>query len=222
MPTPKVKICCIANREEARMAIEAGAWALGLVAEMPSGIGPISDEEIVEIVPVVPPGVETFLLTSRVEADGIIDHHAVCGTSTIQLVDHVPHDDLAKIRRAIPQVKLVQVIHVTDEASVEEACLVAPLVDMILLDSGKPGAAIRTLGGTGDTHNWDISLQIRQQIGIPMFLAGGLKPDNVAGAIRHVQPFGVDLCSGIRTDDNLDSLKLGAFFDSVTNCRSDL
>jgi phosphoribosylanthranilate isomerase len=221
MNTPKVKVCCIMSRLEAEMAIDAGAWALGLVAEMPSGVGPISDEEIAEIVPVVPAGIETFLLTSRVEADGIIDHHRVCNTSTIQLVDHVRHKDLVKIRSALPEVKLVQVIHVIDRESVVEARLVAPLVDMILLDSGNPTATKRELGGTGRIHNWDLSLEICKSIGIPMFLAGGLKPDNVAGAIRHVRPFGVDLCSGIRKNGKLDSEKLGAFFSSVGTARED-
>jgi phosphoribosylanthranilate isomerase len=215
MTSPKVKVCCIANVQEARMAVDAGAWALGLVAEMPNGVGPISDEEIAEIIPSVPPGVETFLLTSRTEADAIIDHHRVCGTSTIQLVDHVPFRDLRKIRQALPAIKLVQVIHVLGEESITEAIEVAPLVDMILLDSGKPHAEVRTLGGTGDTHDWGISRKIRQEIGIPMFLAGGLNPKNVAGAIRHVQPFGVDLCSGLRTDDRLDPVKLEAFFAEV-------
>jgi phosphoribosylanthranilate isomerase len=203
------------SREEARMAADAGAWALGLVAEMPSGVGPISDEEIAEIVAVVPPGIETFLLTSRTGADAIIQHQRNCGTSTVQMVDHVPHRDLVIIRKALPGVKLVQVIHVTGEDSVEEAVSVAPLVDMILLDSGRPGAEIRELGGTGRTHDWGLSLEIRQKIGIPMFLAGGLKAGNVAGAIRHVQPFGVDLCSGIRSDGHLAGDKLAAFFNSV-------
>jgi phosphoribosylanthranilate isomerase len=213
--TIKVKVCCIMSREEARMAIAAGAWALGLVAEMPNGQGPISDGEIASIVPAVPQGIETFLLTSRVDADGIIAHQRFCSTSTIQMVDHVPHADLVKIRRVLPGIKLVQVIHVTGEDSVEEAVSVAPLVDMILLDSGKPEADIRTLGGTGDTHDWNLSEQIRQQIGTPMFLAGGLNSTNVTGAIQQVQPFGVDLCSGIRTDGKLDGNKLEAFFSSV-------
>ena len=193
------------------MAIQAGAWALGLVAEMPSGQGPISDELIADILESLPAPVETFLLTSRVEADAIIDHHLVCPSTTIQMVDHVPYADLAKIRKALPGVKLVQVIHVVDEEAITAAKLVAPLVDMILLDSGKPLATERTLGGTGDTHDWDISLQIRQQIGIPMLLAGGLNHSNVAEAIRHVKPFGVDLCSRIRTGNKLDPVKLEAF-----------
>lgn len=198
------------------MAINAGAWALGLVAEMPSGPGPISDDLIADILAHLPVAVETFLLTSRVEAEAIIDHHACCPSTTLQLVDHVPYTDLKKIRNALPDVRLVQVIHVVDEGALEEAVKVAPLVDMILLDSGKPLATKRTLGGTGDTHNWDISRQIRQQIGIPMFLAGGLSPDNVADAITHVQPFGVDLCSRIRTDNRLDPDKLEAFFGAVS------
>lgn len=202
------------------MAIEAGAWALGLVAEMPSGVGPISDEQIADIASYAPKNIETFLLTSRVDADGIIDHHQFCKTTTIQLVDHVPLDELRKIRNALPGVRIVQVIHVLGEESIEEAVHVAPLVDMILLDSGKPDATIRTLGGTGDTHNWNISLEIRRKIGIPMFLAGGLNPGNVAEAIRQVQPFGVDLCSRIRTDGQLDSAKLNAFLGSVNGANA--
>ena len=207
----RIKVCCIMSRDEARMAIDAGAWALGLVAEMPSGQGPISDEAIAEIVPVVPAGIETFLLTSRVDADGIIEHQKFCGTSTVQMVDHVPHDELLKIRRALPGVRLVQVIHVLGDESIDEARAVAPLVDMILLDSGKPQAELRTLGGTGDTHDWEISSRICKQLEIPVLLAGGLNPHNVADAIARVGPFGVDLCSGIRSDGHLDQRKLNAF-----------
>lgn len=198
------------------MAVEAGAWALGLVAEMPSGPGPISDEEIAEIIPAIPVGIESFLLTSRVTADGIIDHHQFCNTTTLQLVDHVPFEELRKIRKALPGINLVQVVHVLGEDSIEEAVQVAPLVDMILLDSGKPDADFRTLGGTGDTHNWEISLEIRKKLSIPMLLAGGLKPDNVTAAIRQVQPFGVDLCSGLRPDNQLDQGQLVSFFRQVS------
>jgi len=216
MTPPKVKICCIQDSAEARMAIQAGAWALGLVAEMPSGVGPIPDEQIAYILENVGDPVETFLLTSRVESGAIIEHHRICPASTLQLVDHVPFDDLQRLRTALPGVKLVQVIHVLGEASVEEAVRVAPLVDMILLDSGKPNAELRTLGGTGDTHDWDLSRRIRREIGIPMLLAGGLEPDNVAEAIHTVQPFGVDLCSRIRdADGRLVPDKLEAFMDAV-------
>lgn len=199
------------------MAIQAGAWALGLVAEMPSGVGPIPDGQIADILRSIPVHVETFLLSSRVEADALIEHHRTCPATTLQLVDHVPYAELYRLREALPNVRLVQVIHVQDEGSVEDAVRVAPLVDMILLDSGKPDADFRTLGGTGDTHDWQLSLEIRRRIGIPMFLAGGLEPANVAGAIRKVQPFGVDLCSRIRdAEGRLVPDKLDAFMRAVS------
>ena len=197
------------------MAIEAGAWALGLVARMPSGVGPISDQLIADIARSVPSTIETFLLTSRVQADAIIDHHNFCGTTTIQLVDHVPHDDLRKLRQRLPGVRLVQVIHVLDEQSIAEAVAVSGLIDMILLDSGNPELKIKELGGTGRTHDWRLSKIIRERIKVPLFLAGGLNPGNVSDAIVAVQPWGVDLCSGIRTEGRLDGAGLSAFFESV-------
>lgn len=197
------------------MAAAAGAHALGLVSAMPSGPGVIDEELIAEIVRTAPPGVETFLLTAHQEADAVIDQHRRCRPSTLQLVDHFPSHELARLRRALPGVKLVQVIHVTGPESVDEACAAAPLVDMILLDSGNQKLAVKELGGTGRTHDWDLSRQIRQACGKPMFLAGGLKPENVAQALRHVQPFGLDLCSGVRTDGRLDPVKLNTFFAAV-------
>lgn len=216
---PPVKVCCIQDLAEAQLAIDAGAWALGLVAEMPSGIGPISDERIAEVAAAVPKGIETFLLTSRVHAKGIIDHHRICGTTTLQLVDHVPRYELRKVRDALPDVRLVQVIHVTGEDSVAEAQTAARLVDMILLDSGNPALAVKELGGTGRTHNWAISTEIVRRTSVPVFLAGGLRPENVADAITQVQPWGVDLCSGIRTNGKLDALKLNEFFSAVEGSR---
>lgn len=215
----KVKICCIGSLDEAHLAIEAGAWALGLVAEMPSGVGPISDQRIANIARSVPSSIKTFLLTSRVQADAIIDHHNFCGTTAIQLVDHVAHDELRKLRQALPGISLVQVIHVIDEQSIAEAVAVSGLVDMILLDSGNPALKVKELGGTGRTHDWRLSRTIRERVKLPLFLAGGLNAGNVSDAIMAVQPYGVDLCSGIRNQGRLDAAGLSAFFDAVTNAQ---
>ncbi len=215
MPDTRVKICCIASLREAHLAIDAGAWALGLVSEMPSGPGPIADELIAEIAAAVRGEVETFLLTSRTDAVAIVDHHEHCRTTTLQLVDHVPHEDLRRVRAALHGVRLVQVIHVQARDSVAEARRVAPLVDMILLDSGQPGAPTPSLGGTGSTHDWALSRQIRDAVEVPVFLAGGLHPGNVREAIGRVRPCGVDLCSGIRHAGRLDPDRLEAFFASV-------
>jgi len=107
------------------------------------------------------------------------------------------------------------VVHVTGEEAIERALEVVPNVDAILLDSGNPNLPERELGGTGRTHDWRISRRIREKVNVPVFLAGGLRPDNVAAAIQEVQPFGVDVCTGVRSEDCLDEAKLAAFFESV-------
>ena len=212
---PRVKICCIANEREAADAIAFGAAAIGLVGEMPSGPGPISDEEIFRIARTVPPPVATFLLTSQQNAQGIIDHHHRTKTNTIQIVDELAGRDYSAIRTALPNVKLVQVIHVLGEHSVDAAAELAEHVDAILLDSGNPNRAIKELGGTGRRHDWRLSRRIVETCGKPVFLAGGLNAANVGEAIDTVQPFGLDLCSGVRTDGKLDLRKLDAFFAAV-------
>ncbi|MEM1269953.1 MAG: phosphoribosylanthranilate isomerase [Bacteroidota bacterium] len=213
--SPFVKICCISSVEEAHRAIEAGASALGLVSAMPSGPGVIGEDAIAEIAATVPPPISTFLLTSRQDAAGIIEQHQRCRTSVIQLVDAVEASELNMLRDALPGVRLVQVIHVLDETSVEEACSVAPHVDALLLDSGNPNLTVKQLGGTGRTHNWALSRRIVETCRTRVFLAGGLRPHNVAEAINQVRPWGIDLCTGVRTNGTLDQEKLNAFFASV-------
>ncbi len=212
---PVVKICCISSVDEARTAIAAGASALGLVSAMPSGPGVIPELRIAEIVMAVPPPIATFLLTSRQDAIGIAQQHRRCGTSTIQLVDRVQHDELQRLRRMLPGVKLVQVIHVTNDHSLDEACAVAPFVDALLLDSGNQALPVKELGGTGRTHDWRLSRRIRAACTVPVFLAGGLNCANVAEAIYSVAPFGIDLCTGVRTQGRLDPVKLQQFFDAL-------
>lgn len=213
---PLVKICCIADVDEAMLALAHGAAVLGLVSAMPSGPGVISDEEAARIAAAVAPPVETFLLTSRTGATAIAEQHRRVRTSALQLVDHVPHDELKALRALCPQVKLVQVIHVLGEASIAEAEAVAPLVDAILLDSGNPRLAVKELGGTGRVHDWRLSRRIRDAVSpLPLFLAGGLNAANVAEAVRTVRPFGVDLCSGVRSGGVLDAGRLAAFFAAL-------
>lgn len=204
MSKTRVKICCISSIEEAFKAIQYGASALGLVGNMPSGPGIISDELIYNIARSVPPPISTFLLTSETYTEDIIAHYKKVHTSTIQIVDALKDKQYHKIREELPFVKLVQVIHVIDESSVLEAIEISEHVDAILLDSGNPKLSVKELGGTGRTHNWELSRKIRESIKIPLFLAGGINKDNVQQAIDHVQPFGIDLCSSVRTNGLLD------------------
>ncbi|GAP42993.1 phosphoribosylanthranilate isomerase [Lentimicrobium saccharophilum] len=215
MTRPRVKVCCIGSIEEAKAAMDAGASALGLVGQMPSGPGVIGDELIHRIAGAVPPPVSTFLLTSETSATDIIRHYKKVYTSVIQLVDKPEAGAYEALRRELPYVKLVQVIHVSDHNSLNEATEAAAFVDALLLDSGNPGLPVKVLGGTGRTHNWEISREITRSVTVPVFLAGGLHSGNVKQAIEAVQPYGLDLCSGVRTNGKLDAVKLKAFFEAI-------
>ena len=207
----RVKICCMQSPLEAAIAVAAGADAVGLVSRMPSGPGPISESAIAEIASTVPPGVATFLLTCEQTAGAIIAQQRRCGANTIQIVDEAEPGVHAELRAGLPGISIVQVIHVRDESAITAAVSVAPEVDAILLDSGNPSLAIKELGGTGRAHDWAISRAIREAVKAPVYLAGGLNAGNVASAIAAVSPFGVDVCSGVRTDGALDEAKLRAF-----------
>src|SRR5262245_62579682 len=113
MLKPRVKICCIQDVAEAALAIRYGAAAIGLVSAMPSGPGVIAEETIAEIAATVPPGVATFLLTSKCDAESIIAQQRRTRVNTIQLCDTVEPDCHARLRDALPGIALVQVIHVT-------------------------------------------------------------------------------------------------------------
>jgi len=210
-----VKICCIASIEEANTAIKYGASAIGLVSKMPSGPGVISEKTIKEIAEQTPPSILTFLLTSKQNVDEIIEQHRRCGTNTIQICDRIITGTHIQLKKALPGIKIVQVIHVTDNESINEAIEISKLVDAILLDSGNQKLVTKELGGTGKTHDWTISRKIVESIKVPVFLAGGLNPQNVDEAILHVKPYGVDVCSGVRTNSNLDEEKLKLFFEKV-------
>ncbi len=210
-----VKVCCIADLDEARLAIAAGASALGLVSAMPSGPGPIAEDEITRIAAGVPRPTETFLLTALVQAEAIADQQRRCGTTAVQLVDRVEEPELRRLRRLLPDTRIVQVIHVTGPESVDEARAAAPLVDTLLLDSGNPRLAVKELGGTGRVHDWEHSRQIRDTVSVPVLLAGGLHPGNARAALQQVEPAGLDVCSGLRLNGRLDARLLHAFFGAI-------
>ena len=211
----KIKICCISSPEEAKIAIRYGADALGLVGKMPSGPGPIEDELINTIARTIHPPIASFLLTSEQNSKDIIAHVNRVHTNTVHVVDALTGGTYEEIRNALPHLRIVQVIHVTGEESIGQALQVHQYVDAILLDSGNPKAAIKTLGGTGNTHNWSVSHELVKQVSVPVFLAGGLHAGNVQEAIEQVNPFGVDVCSGVRSAGKLDLQKLSAFIKAV-------
>jgi phosphoribosylanthranilate isomerase len=211
----RIKICCISSITEAKMAIAHGADALGMVGKMPSGPGPIPDWLIAEITKTIHPPVASFLLTSEQSSEEIIHHVRRVDTNTVQIVDELTSGTYRDIKVSLPYLKIVQVIHVNGEESIEQAMRIPSEVDALLLDSGNPKGVIKTLGGTGNIHNWEISREIVQNVKVPVFLAGGLNALNVRRALEIVNPFGVDVCSGVRTNGRLDVEKLVAFIRIV-------
>jgi phosphoribosylanthranilate isomerase len=208
---PRIKICCIQSIAEAQIAIKYGASAVGLVSEMPSGPGVISETQIEQIAISIPPAIGTFLLTSLYDVDLIVSQQKRCKTNTIQLCDRLKDGSHKELKKQLPGISIVQVIHVRDDETIEEAIKISAFVDALLLDSGNLDLKIKELGGTGRTHNWDISRKIVEAVRKPIFLAGGLNSTNVRLALEQVKPFGVDVCSGVRTNGQLDKYKLEDF-----------
>lgn len=215
----KVKVCCISSTDEARLALECGADALGLVSEMPGGPGVISEAEIAAIIADLPHEVNTFLLSCKQSFEELSAQIKKIKPKTLQMVDFVKPSVAKELKSTFPDLNLVQVIHVQGEESLDEALQASEHVDFILLDSGNPNLKVKTLGGTGNTHNWEFSKRIVELLKIPVFLAGGLKPENATQAIKTVRPYGLDLCSGVRIGEKLSEEKLRAFFEAVRNTK---
>lgn len=211
----QVKICCIRSPEEAQVALSFGAAALGLVSEMSGGPGELPEETIREIVDSVPPSVGTFLLTAVTDADRLIEKAHNCGVNTIQLWDRLAPLDYLQLRMELPGVSLVQAIHVVDSTAVQAALAAARQVDALVLDSANPQVPYRWEPRSGKTHDWGISREIVDTVDRPVLLAGGLNPGNVEDAVRSVRPYGVDVCSGVRTGDALDRRKVVSFFEAL-------
>lgn len=213
MPRTLIKICCIASPEEARLASEAGADYLGLVGPMPSGAGVIGLERAAEIAAAAPPGPKTVLLTAAETAAEIGADLDRTGAGAVQVVRHIEPAEAERLAEARPGLEIFQVIHVEDESALDLIPAYQPFATAFLLDSGRPSAS--ELGGTGRIHDWEVSAAFIEEATIPVFLAGGLNPANVAQAIERVRPHGVDICSGLRPRGALDPGLLGTFIRAV-------
>jgi phosphoribosylanthranilate isomerase len=175
---------------------------------MPTGPGVIDMELARQIARSIPPPVTPYLLSSCSDAEALVEHARSIGVSTVQIVRHVEPSAHQKMAELAPWLRRVQVLHVENEAVIELAAAYEPYVDGFLLDSGRP--ATGELGGTGRTHDWTLSARLVAATHRPTFLAGGLTGANVAEALQQVRPFGVDVCSGVRSDGQLDPQRLAA------------
>lgn len=214
-PVTRLKVCCIRDRRDIELAVRHGASAVGLVSAMPTGPGVLADREIADLLDRVPEGTDAFLLTSETDVEKLVEQARRFRPDVLQLVDRLSPRAHGELRSRLPDLRLAQVVHVTGGDAVDEAIRVASGVDMLLLDSGRPDAEERELGGTGRTHDWSVSRRIRDRVEAPVWLAGGLRPGNVAEAVRAVRPHGVDVCSGLRPEGHLDADVLARFVAAV-------
>lgn len=219
----RIKICCMASFEEAQLAIGAGADAVGFVGRPPSSSPrAMDDATIAAIATLVPPPVATFLLTAEPAAAGISRHVHATGVSAVQIITHLSASESEQLPKLLPATRRVQVIHVEDRSALDLIDQYAPYVHAFLLDSGRPTLPTPQYGGTGRTHDWSVSAEFVRRSPRPVFLAGGLSPGNVGEAMKTVRPFGVDLCSGVRTEGRLDRQKLEAFIKAVRAADAEL
>ncbi|MEM0923705.1 MAG: phosphoribosylanthranilate isomerase, partial [Pseudomonadota bacterium] len=211
----KVKICCMADPGEAAMAAAAGAEYIGLVGPMPSGPGTLTLEDAAEIARSAPPSATPVLLSSATTALDLVREAEAAGAGVIQIVQHVSPGIHAELVAQAPGLECWQVIHVEDRTAVDLIRSFDEQPDAFLLDSGRPARG--ELGGTGRVHDWAISRDCVAATARPVFLAGGLTPENVGEAIRQVRPQGVDLCTGVRLDGRLNAVRLATFMQIVSD-----
>jgi phosphoribosylanthranilate isomerase len=217
----RVKICCIRSDAEAGMAVEAGADAIGFVAQRPPSPRTIPDDQIASIIAAAQPFVATCLLTSEETADAISAHVDSTCPTTVQILPHIDPAESARLATLQPHVRRIQVIHVQGTEALNLIEDYAPYVHGFLLDSGNPISTGHKFGGTGRQHDWDVSAEFVKVSPVPVFLAGGLSPANAADAILRVKPFGIDLCTGVRTDGLLNREKLMSFMLAVRKADQD-
>lgn len=212
----KVKICGITSYRDLQTVLQfPQVNHLGFVSAMPSGPCIISDEAIRMLLRKTPSFIDTFLLTSRCDAEGIAEQWRLCRTTTIQVCNPLPDDELRRLRKLVPGISLVSVVHINSRTHNGRALELCNIVDGLLLDTGDPDMPLPELGGTGRVHDWDISRNICAQSSLPVWLAGGLTAKNVAAAISYVRPQGIDVCTGVRSDGFVDGEKLAALLGEI-------
>lgn len=190
----KVKICGVANEEDAIQAALLGADFVGLLVEISFSEDSISRKKAKEIIKKLPLEVTPVFVTYLQKAEPIIEIAEEINPGVIQLHNDISVEEIGKIRNALPKIKITKTISVIDKKAIVEAQLFGKYVDYILLDTKVKGCR----GGTGQVHDWSISREIVKKAKKPIFLAGGLNPENVAEAIETVVPFAVDTNSGVK------------------------
>lgn len=205
----RIQIAGVSTLEEALATADAGADALGFTVRLPHGVHDgLTEAKARGIIAALPPFVASVAITYVETARDAVDLCRYLGVTTLQLHGPFPAPELPLIRAGLPHLKLIRSVHVTGPEAIAQARGLARHVDALILDTYDPATGRH--GATGLTHDWSISRQIVAELRVPVILAGGLTPDNVAAAIAAVRPWGVDVHTGVEDADgsrNLDKLR---------------
>jgi len=204
-----LKICGIQAASEAAAAAEAGATALGFLLGLTHWAGDeTTPDAAATTIRTLPPHIEPVLVTHLLDEAAIADLARGIGARAIQVHDDLSPAGLRRLRALAPGLRLVKAVHVTGPEAAGKAAEYAGVADALLLDS----RTADRLGGTGRTHDWSLSREIVRASPVPVYLAGGLRPENVTEAIARVRPAGVDVNSGVEDESGRkDTRKMRAF-----------
>lgn len=206
----RVKICGLKDGLDLEGALQAGADAVGFIVEIEQSRRCISASAARELIEMVPPFVASVAVIHPRDLDDALRLAEDTGADLLQIHSRLKREELRRLRDSVSQR-----IIIACRAEGDEALQMAPLADAILLDTCKNGV----LGGTGETHDWNLSARLVRELKVPVVLAGGLGPDNVCQAVRTVRPHAVDVASGVEVEGRKDRGRMEQFVEQVRSCR---
>lgn len=206
----KVKICGNASLNDLKIALSAGADAVGFI----TGTNYKSEDAVTKscakkLVLSLPPFVASVAVTHLQNPQDLIDIIDETGCSTLQIQNDVSLEDMDIVKNGLPHTKIIKAVHVTGIEAIEKAEMFSKTADAIILDTKTE----TRIGGTGITHDWNISAEIVKRLNKPVILAGGLSPSNLAEAIEKVKPYAVDVHSGVKKNGARDFYLTKSFVD---------
>jgi phosphoribosylanthranilate isomerase len=208
----RVKICGLTREEDLAVAVAAGADAVGFLVGVPSSPRNLTLERVETLLGQVPVFIDSVVVTAPKSIEWLGEVCERLKPSVIQIHGKEQLDS-SEAHKKIRCTRLIKTVYVKEEALNEEIIEDLKTFDAVLLDSFSK----RQYGGTGKTHDWTLSKQIKEAVApVPVVLAGGLKPENVKEAILAVEPYAVDVASGVETIPGVkDHRKVRAFVDNA-------
>ncbi|MBO5344578.1 MAG: phosphoribosylanthranilate isomerase [Clostridia bacterium] len=212
-----VQMAGIRNVQDALNSVEVGVDIIGLlVGQNHTSDDFISKEQAREIKLALPKNIKTTLITHLEKADDIIEIASFIDVDYIQLHSHLPETEVETIKQALPNTKLLRLIHIAEDGTILNDLSKIKYVDFYFTDS--INLKTNQVGGTGLLHSWETDKKLVETLDKPVFVAGGLTPENVGEIVNFCKPYGVDVNSGCRaTGGGRDKLKMKQFVENANS-----